>query len=43
MNINDLKENARHNNIPIMQDAGIEFIKNYIKENINLQKSSKGN
>ena len=33
MNINDLKETARQNNIPIMQDAGIEFIKNYIKNN----------
>lgn len=33
MNINDLKETARKNNIPIMQDAGIEFIKNYIKDN----------
>lgn len=29
----DLKENALSNNIPIMQDDGIEFIINYIKEN----------
>ena len=33
MNINDLRKTARENNIPIMQDAGIEFIKNYIKDN----------
>ena len=29
----ELKENALEKHIPIMQDGGIEFIKNYIKEN----------
>ena len=33
MNINDLKSNARLNNIPIIQDGGIEFIKKYIIDN----------
>ena len=33
MNIINLKENAKANHIPIMQDGGIEFIKKYIIEN----------
>ena len=33
MDINDLRDNARIKNIPIMQDGGIAFIKNFIKNN----------
>ncbi len=33
MNIINLKENAKANHIPIMQDGGIDFIKKYIIEN----------
>ena len=33
MNITNLKNKARKNNIPIMQDGGIAFIKKYIIEN----------
>lgn len=29
----DIKENAKKNNVPIMQDEGIDFICKYIKEN----------
>ena len=32
-NIEDLRLNALDNNIPIMQDEGIEFLLNFIKEN----------
>ncbi|MBR3898542.1 MAG: O-methyltransferase [Bacilli bacterium] len=31
--IKDLKEYAKNNNIPIMQEDGIEFLEKYIKEN----------
>ena len=33
MNITSLKNNARKNNIPIIQDGGIAFIKKYIVDN----------
>ena len=33
MNMNDIEEYARVNNIPIMQKDGIEFLCNYIKDN----------
>ena len=33
VHILDLKQYAKENSIPIMQDAGIDFICNYIKEN----------
>lgn len=33
MNMNDIEEYAKVNNIPIMQKDGIEFLCNYIKEN----------
>ena len=32
-NIDELKNKARGNHVPIMQDGGIEFIKKFIKEN----------
>ena len=31
--ISEIKDYAKENNVPIMQDEGIEFICNYIKEN----------
>jgi len=31
--IDQLKNNARNNHVPIMQDGGIKFIKEYIKDN----------
>ena len=33
VNILEIKNYAKENNIPIMQDAGMDFICNYIKEN----------
>ena len=33
MELKDLEEYARINNVPIMEKDGIEFLTNYIKEN----------